>query len=60
MMMFIFSVLDSKYSFWKNWFKNLNLFVLSGICYIDLLEYAEFDDDIQFFCLGPKILFPGW
>ena len=53
MVVFTFSVLDQKQSFWKNWSKISILFVQGEISCLDRLEYAEFIGGVH--CLGFRL-----
>ena len=39
--------------------KKSKLYVYDDIWYLDLLEYAEFDSDVHFFCFVTTISFLG-
>ena len=55
MMIFIYSVLDNKYLFLGKF--DSKLFLWGEVWYFDWFIFAEFDDDVQFFCFGSKISF---
>ena len=54
-MLFTFFVFDQKCSFWANLVQKIKIVSLSWNLVPRLIKYAEFSDDVHFFCFGPEI-----
>ena len=55
MVMFTLSIFDQKTHFGLIWSQNFSI----EIWQLDQFEYAEFKDDVYFFCFEPEIAFLG-
>ena len=59
LVVFTFSVLDRKHSFWENLVQKVKIFSLSKNVVLRLIQYAQFSGAVYFFSFRPETPFLG-